>query len=1020
MASSPGTVESRVDTRPRGIETKPDSPRNAKAKETGSEAGKIGTKLGRYVVIDELGRGAMGRVLRAYEPKLQREVALKVLRAHAMNPTAQERMLREARIMAQLSHPNVVSVYDVDADPEKGVLLAMELVTGTTLRRWLRLEPEWPEILRVFVLAGKGLAAAHAEGLLHRDFKPSNVLVSEDGRVKVTDFGLAKPTRNAFGESSFSPEDSFPADVVESLTQTGIVMGTPRYMAPEQHHDADLTETADQYAFCVALWEALTKEPPFRGPNLARAKLRGPPAFPSVLPVPRVIGEALQRGLSVRSEDRFPNMQALLRVLEPDRSARERRQRIIVAGVLAAGVGVGVGAWQASEWFDERRTEQAIESCREAGRSIEELWNDEARDSVREGLLATKVGYSLSTADNVMPWLNRQAHEWADARTEACLHSTVRNEWSEPTYDRSLWCLDERRLEFASLVTELSRADEEVVRKAVRAAVRLVPVGPCIDETLLANGPEPPPERTRDQLADVREVLSRARTLTDAGKFVPALALVREARAESEGLEWPALRALALSHEADLLDHVGDYPESERVGIEAYVEAMEASAWGIASDAAVQLSATVGNRQARHDEGRIWVRHAAVAASHAGDPLGLRMAQRDHSLANIEKSEGNATIAKELFERSLGTYRRIYGDEHPRLTLGLNALAGVHYKQGEYDTAQVLFEQTLAVLQSTYGPDHPQVAALYQNLAALKIAKGDYKGAEADYEQALSITEQALGPQHPQLATLLGNVAILERLQGDLNEALALNERALSITERALGPEHPQVARTLNNMATVQQSLGHANRAKPLLERALAIHEKHQGSSHSSVAPLLNNLGTIYNDEGDRATAKVMFERAIAIVEATDGPEHPNLAFSLIGLAEVHITEERHEQARTLLLRAIAVREKSLGPDHPKLAHGLVGLGRVALADGRMADALSHAQRAMQVVEPADGLPDLKAEAKFFLAKVLWKAPAGEGRDRPRAIELAKAAQGHLEGLPAVDGFRRDVREWLRTHNAAP
>ncbi|MEM7153738.1 MAG: serine/threonine-protein kinase [Myxococcota bacterium] len=1016
MTSSPRTVESRVETRPRGIATKPDAPRVKPP--AGSEAGKIGTRLGRYVVIDELGRGAMGRVLRAYEPKLQREVALKVLRADVMNTQAQERMLREARIMAQLSHPNVVAVYDVETDPEKGVLLAMELVSGTTLRRWLRKGPEWPDILRVFVAAGRGLAAAHAEGLLHRDFKPSNVLVSEDGRVKVTDFGLAKPARDAFGESSFSPEESFPSDVGQSLTQTGIVMGTPRYMAPEQHHDGDLTPTADQYAFCVALWEALTKEPPFRGPNLARAKLRGPPAWPSVLPVPKVISEALQRGLSVRSDDRFPNMEALLKVLEPDRSARERRQRIVGASVLVAGLAVGVGAWQVSDWLEGRRTEEAIERCRVAGQSIEEVWNDEARDGVRRGLLATDVGYAVSTADNVMPWLNRQAHEWSDARTEACLHTSVREEWTDQTFDRSLWCLDERRLELTSLVTELARADEEVVRRAVRAAARLTPVASCIDEAQLDNGPPPPPQRTRDQFADVRESLSRAHTLTDAGKYTPALALVREARVESEGLDWPALRALALTREADLLDHVGDYPESERVGIEAFVEAMEASAWGVASDAAVQLAVTVGKRQARPEEGRVWVRHAAVAASHAGDPLGLRMAQRDHSLADIEATEGNATVAKELFERSLGTYRRVHGDEHPRLTVGLNALAGVHYKQGEYDTAQALFQQTLAVLEATYGPDHPQVATLFQNLAAIETATGDYAGAKADYERALTITEKALGPEHPQLVTLLGNAAIVERLQGNLTEALSLNERALSIAERALGSSHPQVARTLNNMAAVQQSLGQPDRAKPLLERALAIHEEQHGSSHGSVAPLLNNLGTIYNDEGDRATAARMFERAIAIVEATSGIEHPDLAFSLIGLAEVHITEERYERARTLLERAIAVRGKSLGVDHPKLAHGLVGLGRVALAEGRMADALEHAQRAAKVLESADGLPALKAEADYFLAKVLWMIAAGEGRDRPRAIALAKSAQKHLEGLPAEGEFRRTVREWLRARNA--
>ena len=183
-------------------------------------------------------------------------------------------MLREAQAMAQLSHPNVAEVYDVELVGGIGLVLAMELVDGGTLKGWLgEADRPWNIVLEAFMAAGRGLAAAHRAGLLHRDFKPANVLVSEDGRFKVTDFGLAMPVESTDGLSSH------PSGRVRTLgeTEAGAVMGTPRYMAPEQHTGEPLDTRADQYAFCVALWEGLTGTPPFRTPH---AKLDGPPPWP--------------------------------------------------------------------------------------------------------------------------------------------------------------------------------------------------------------------------------------------------------------------------------------------------------------------------------------------------------------------------------------------------------------------------------------------------------------------------------------------------------------------------------------------------------------------------------------------------------------------------------------------------------------------------------------------------------------------------------------------------------------------
>ena len=220
-----------------------------------------GSSLGRYIVLDRVGEGGMGIVYTAYDPELNRRVAIKLVRAVASKSTSakdrQARLLREAQAMARLSHPNVIAVHDVGTYGEQ-VFIAMELVDGTTLKEWLKqARRSWREIVEVFLAAGKGLAAAHAAGLVHRDFKPSNVLVGKDGRVRVMDFGVARPVSTADdkvpGESPF-------AEVDVALTRVGSVVGTPRYMAPEQRGGQPVDPRSDQFSFCASLYEALYGE----------------------------------------------------------------------------------------------------------------------------------------------------------------------------------------------------------------------------------------------------------------------------------------------------------------------------------------------------------------------------------------------------------------------------------------------------------------------------------------------------------------------------------------------------------------------------------------------------------------------------------------------------------------------------------------------------------------------------------------------------------------------------------------
>jgi serine/threonine protein kinase len=274
-----------------------------------------GDQLARFVVLNRLGVGGMGIVYVAHDPLLNRQVALKVLRSGASGTAraheARARLLREAQAMARLSHPNVIAVHEVGTVDDE-IFLVMELNDGSTLRQWLDASPRpWQEVVEVFADAGRGLAAAHRAGLIHRDFKPDNVLLSRDRRVRVVDFGLVHVP--AAGEGPVAPPDG---DVPMSLTHTGAVLGTPTYMAPEQHRAEPADPRTDQFSFCVALHEGLYGRRPFLGDTYAELVsnvLDGvitPPAFNRG--VPTAIYQVLLRGLGGDRDTRYLAMDALL------------------------------------------------------------------------------------------------------------------------------------------------------------------------------------------------------------------------------------------------------------------------------------------------------------------------------------------------------------------------------------------------------------------------------------------------------------------------------------------------------------------------------------------------------------------------------------------------------------------------------------------------------------------------------------------------------------------------------------
>jgi eukaryotic-like serine/threonine-protein kinase len=914
----------------------------------------------------------MGVVLRAYDPKLQREVALKFVRTDTMDAAAHARLVREARAMARLAHPNVVAVYDVELG--ESVMVVMEYVPGTTLGRWLEAQTRaCAEIVERFVAAGRGLAAAHAEGLLHRDFKLDNVLVGEDERVRVTDFGLARVSAASreWGSGSIDVADARASSgdlrpgedrVMVELTEAGFVMGTPRYMAPEQSEDREIDARTDQYAFCVALWRGLTGRWPFEGRDwaLERAKLGGAPRWPSDVAVPRHVVEALRRGLSPEPAERWPSMPALLTELERDPS--RRRRRVLVTGVLAL---VAVGAWGVQR-VQRARTAAA---CVSEGAAIEAVWNETRAEGIAAAFEGMDVSYAAQTWSRSRARLDAYAEEWRSTRSTTCERVELERTLASELARSSRACLDEHLDDLDALLEQLAAPDATAVLKAATATASLPRVRVCTDEERLRHRPEPPSDLVRrEQIRALRSRLSRASAARATGRYTKALGQAEAVLEEASALAWPALVTEAKLAVASAQEKLGRYEDARVVYEDAFFEAGASARDELAVNAASNLVFVIGYQLAQHEEGRHWGRVSQMLA----DRLGL---SDDLAVAEL-----------------------------------LNNLGLVHLATGAYEDAKAVHERALAIREQALGPEHPDVARSLNNIANVHQTMGAYDDAKALYERALAIREKALGPEHPDVAGNLSNIASVHQTTGAYDDAKALFERALIVLETALGPEHPHVAMCLNNVAVVHFETGAYENAKALYERALAIRETSLGPEHPNVSTSLNNLGLLHQATGAYEDAKAVHERALAIREKALGSEHPQVAESLDNLAATHRAMGAYDDAKALHERALAIRERSSVAEHPDVALSLVGLAAIALEQHRASDAVELARRAVSVRERGNVLPIELAEARFVLARALVEAGSSP-------VEAARLAE------QALDAYREagsdavvEVERWREAH----
>lgn len=411
----------------------------------------------------------------------------------------------------------------------------------------------------------------------------------------------------------------------------------------------------------MSLWQALYGRRPFPGhsiPEVVARVLAGdierPPAE---VHVPGWLRRVCERAMATDPAQRFPSMRALLDALV--RGQARGRQWIVVGAAGAVAV-VGLLALGLQRWDRARQ----VAACEAEGASIHAVWDDAARERVRASLLATGAGHAQATFDKVTPLVDRQAESWAEHQTRACVQASVEQRWDADTFDRARWCLEDRRLALDSVVKLLSEADPGTVDRAIPAVAGLEPSASCLDEDALAHAPLPPAAELRPRIAEVRGRLAHIGALQRLGKPSEGLAAIEALRGEVAELGWGPLTARASAMESFLLQSAGELPRAEDVGITAYVQAAESTAWGEAADMASQLAYLTGCALSRPAEGRVWIKHAEVAASFSGDPLGLHEALRVGTLANIALSTGAYDEARALDEQVLALRSARLGPEH--------------------------------------------------------------------------------------------------------------------------------------------------------------------------------------------------------------------------------------------------------------------------------------------------------------------------------------------------------------------
>jgi len=874
-----------------------------------------GDELGRYVVLAMLGAGGMGEVYTAYDPELDRKVALKVIRERGgshMETAARARLLAEAQALARLSHPNVVTIYDVGTVDDDDVYIAMEFIEGKTFGAWLREGQgrEWHEIVETLLEAGRGLAAAHRAGLVHRDFKPDNVLIGDDGRVRVIDFGVA-----------LQDEEGAAARVIADVkrrelgpTNTDGLVGTPAYMAPEQFEAHEVGPAADQFAFGVTLYEALAGRLPFAGDTLltlAESVCSGEVReFERDSPVPRWLQEVVLRALATEPAQRHPSMEDLLDELEPE--VASSRWRLVVAGIAIVFLVIGAAAL-----FVGRNDTV----CRGFDTQLEGIWGTERKAQIESAL-------GKDVFARIAPVIDGYGLGWVKSKQAACRATHETGEQSEVILGRRMACLDTRLRELDAVLALLAAG----VENPEESAATLPSLGRCDNLAALERKAPPPANADPALVRRIEDELTKARALNTAGLFAKAAEIQKQAEESARKIGWEGALSEALVIRGMVEANLGDPRkaretmfEAVRAGAAAEDAEAEAEAW-------IQLVSTESGGMNEPTEALRWAEHAEIALSRAGGEQSLmgRLAMarstayrllrdEDRALAELEK-------ARALFEHSLGA-------DNFRVARVRGAIGSALRKLGRLEEAEVELRASLARMQELFGADSPSLLGAMNNLALVLRDRDKYDEAKRLLEQSLVIRERTLGPEHPGNATALINLALLEQRAGNFEAVDELWERSHAIRIKALGEDHSKVTWSLYWKALYLYNLGKDREALELVDRVLLRYRAHSSADSYEIASALGSQCELHRRLGQLDKAAALCAEARAMFSRLE-PDPATSIDTDIHIAELAIDRQDDEGAATALAGLDAELRKITSETRLAAAHVELVRARLALRRG--------------------------------------------------------------------------------------
>lgn len=832
-----------------------------------------GERVGRYVIEERLGRGGMGVVYRAYDPELERAVALKLLAFRSKDRGVERnRLMREGQALAQLSHPNIVTVYDVGAR-EEDVFIAMELVDGEPLSSWLTTSRRTlDEVLSVFVAAGRGLEAAHRVGILHRDFKPQNVLLGNDGRVRVIDFGLARVSASTSaivipGDSQESHESHESRSSAHStqgalhapITEVGAVLGTPRYMSPEQWDGLEADELSDQFSFCVALYEAVAGQPPFKGPGASRR--RRAIAHQEIAEprpghrVPPWLRKILVRGMSESALVRYESMKALLHELERDRFLWVRR------GGMLAGVALllSLTFWAARD--------DAVSRCATGADEAAPLLDDARHARVVEQVSMTAKGRAREVLARIDGAVDVFEGRFKEAYAAACRATFGQKVLSHAQLDSRLACLSRRRAQLTAVIESAARVTRpEELNRIPTALVELGNVRHCERaEPIHANtsGTSVPANASLEQALDRAEVL----TLTAQNEL--ALNIVRSVAMQTSDPEHPRLLARARFQEGTLLERMGDF-EGAKIPLQHAADLSSREGMlDLALSAEIKLLWVIGYRLLDEE--------TAMARADALNHL-TRLRQLGPEVrANFARTVGMLAIdaqredlARTLLLESLEYYQGVGDDLMTADVLNRLGILSAQHRDTLKD-AMGFYQQAIAIYEAKVGPTHPSTASVQNNLARVQGLQGHYREAARNYAAALLATEQSLGEGHALVASIAYNLGEAYNNLKQFGRAMKYLRKARRTFVEAFGEQHPHVLKTDTLIAWTRMDQG---RMAEGLKTALVVLDALEQSDDADASVEIDALfvaAVCAASEGHVAQSQDLSSRALAKMKGTDG-----------------------------------------------------------------------------------------------------------------------------------------------------